>query len=84
LENFSISQNKYNLCQSHQGIMVLEKNNFKSRLLNNLGLFLFLFLIIIDGHGTQNSKVFLFWKFMKISLSLVIINKIVLGFQFET
>jgi len=26
LENFSISQNKYNLCQSHQGIiMVLEK-----------------------------------------------------------
>jgi len=72
LEKFSISQNKYNLCQSHQGIiMVLGKKTFKSRLLNNQGLFLCLVLKYYRCTWDPISKVILFWKFINISLTLV-------------
>lgn len=83
MENFTISQNKYKLCQSHQVIMVLEKKKFKSRLLNYLGLFICLILKYYRCTWNPISKIFLFWKFIKFSLTLVI-NKILLGFQFET
>ncbi len=61
----------------------IEKNKFRSRLLNNLVLFLCLILKYYRCTWDPITKVFFFWKFIKFSLTLVI-NKIVLCFQFET